>query len=505
MLLVFVAFIALILLLPVLNHYRARAAVEIYRKQLAARGEKTTTAEIAPVYTAKEIAAGHELQDAINLGTLPTSNLPPDMKVLAPGRVLVDWKEEELPVGNFTNIWPDLRARFASQADRLATLRAVLEDPAGGVNLNYNLGPMLPLPHIAPVRNATVTLSSATRLELHDGHFSNALENLIACIRLNHFLEREPLEMSQFARMGHLQIAVSVTWEALQYPDWQDSQLAALQSAWASTDPWSAIESSVEMEHAIQPIAFDYCRDVAKADELDNLLNPQGKNDFVTMLARYPHFLGWKWRWSYDEQRYFMEVAQAGLETIRKLRTNAAFVPALAQLDITVTNISQRYTSEKPRFLFQVDKGFPDEFLLKAVRIEMQRRLLLTAIALQRFRLANGKYPEDLKELVPIYFASVPIDPMDGKPLRYHPKTDGAFLLYSVGEDGVDNGGDPTPTELPGSDNKYWGTARDAVWPAPAASAEVKTYKDKLLEQWNHKQEMPAKFPSKSPTPSPAP
>ena len=34
---------------------------------------------------------------------------------------------------------------------------------------------------------------------------------------------------------------------------------------------------------------------------------------------------------------------------------------------------------------------------------------------------------------------------MDGKPLKYKLKSDGTFILYSVGEDGLDDGGDPNP------------------------------------------------------------
>ncbi len=63
-----------------------------------------------------------------------------------------------------------------------------------------------------------------------------------------------------------------------------------------------------------------------------------------------------------------------------------------------------------------------------------------TALAVERYRLARGKLPEALGQLVPDYLAAVPEDPFDGTPLRYR-RTERGFVVYSVGEDGNDDGG----------------------------------------------------------------
>jgi hypothetical protein len=73
-----------------------------------------------------------------------------------------------------------------------------------------------------------------------------------------------------------------------------------------------------------------------------------------------------------------------------------------------------------------------------------------------------------LDELVPEFISAVPIDPMDIQPLRYKLNADGTFVLYSVGEDGKDDGGDPTPTDSK-SPPDLW-NARDAVWPVAEES-----------------------------------
>ncbi|OHB64715.1 MAG: hypothetical protein A2Y76_06510 [Planctomycetes bacterium RBG_13_60_9] len=66
--------------------------------------------------------------------------------------------------------------------------------------------------------------------------------------------------------------------------------------------------------------------------------------------------------------------------------------------------------------------------------------LARTALAIERYRLATGKVPEKLEELVPQYIKEVPTDPFDGKPIRYK-RTEPGYLLYSILEDGQDNGG----------------------------------------------------------------
>ena len=63
-----------------------------------------------------------------------------------------------------------------------------------------------------------------------------------------------------------------------------------------------------------------------------------------------------------------------------------------------------------------------------------------TALAIEQFRQANGQLPGALEELVPDYIASVPIDPMDGQPLRYVVNDEG-YALYSVGRNRIDDGG----------------------------------------------------------------
>jgi hypothetical protein len=79
-------------------------------------------------------------------------------------------------------------------------------------------------------------------------------------------------------------------------------------------------------------------------------------------------------------------------------------------------------------------------------------RSLIVALAAERYRRQHDGWPETLDHLIPTYLAAVPLDPFDGKSLRYRHLDDGV-VIYSVGADGKDNGG---TLIRPGSYSPEW-------------------------------------------------
>jgi hypothetical protein len=66
-------------------------------------------------------------------------------------------------------------------------------------------------------------------------------------------------------------------------------------------------------------------------------------------------------------------------------------------------------------------------------------RLLMTEFGIQRYQLAVGKLPDSLEALTP-YLPQSPLDPFTGRAFNYRNNGE-SFLLYSVGPDGNDDGG----------------------------------------------------------------
>jgi hypothetical protein len=73
------------------------------------------------------------------------------------------------------------------------------------------------------------------------------------------------------------------------------------------------------------------------------------------------------------------------------------------------------------------------------------------ALAVERYRLANNRLPEQLADLVPTFLAEIPADPYDGQPLRYRKRSPG-FVVYSIGTDGLDDAGKERPSRRRGQE-----------------------------------------------------
>lgn len=78
------------------------------------------------------------------------------------------------------------------------------------------------------------------------------------------------------------------------------------------------------------------------------------------------------------------------------------------------------------------------------IKAQAHRLAAYCALAVEQYRLGTGHLPESLDKLVPQYLDAVPLDPFDGKPLRYRLLNPG-FVIYSVGEDLSDDGGQEKP------------------------------------------------------------
>jgi hypothetical protein len=77
----------------------------------------------------------------------------------------------------------------------------------------------------------------------------------------------------------------------------------------------------------------------------------------------------------------------------------------------------------------------------KTARAQVILDQVTVACAAERYRIANGQYPEKLEALVPRFIERIPTDVINGKPLGYRRTDDGQFVLYSVGWNQKDDGG----------------------------------------------------------------
>jgi len=169
----------------------------------------------------------------------------------------------------------------------------------------------------------------------------------------------------------------------------------------------------------------------------------------------------WRCAWlNHDEWRHLRET-QAVVEQARRLLRKGGPVreneSAPGQVPIRNLYDAGRY------FLSRMLAPDLVSFAATALRQETNCQMLRTAIGIKRYELRHLRRPSTAAALVPEFLPELPRDWMDGQPLRYRLNVDGTFALYSVGADGVDDGGDPTSRST--SLARWLG--RDVVWPQP--------------------------------------
>ena len=160
------------------------------------------------------------------------------------------------------------------------------------------------------------------------------------------------------------------------------------------------------------------------------------------------------------------QVCQVSIEASRLLRSEKSY--QAIRLPEKIANLACAHPHAAARFVtVSWHDGLAERFFAKAVAAQTQREMMLAAIALHRHRLRYGNWPSDLTQLVPTFLSELPRDFMDGQPLRYRLSPSGRFLLYSVGTDMEDNGGNPSCCK---TDLTVW-HGEDWVWPEPVSEA----------------------------------
>jgi hypothetical protein len=150
---------------------------------------------------------------------------------------------------------------------------------------------------------------------------------------------------------------------------------------------------------------------------------------FIGML--FPS--GWLYRNNLGIDRWYTEQLIPAID-LRSRRIDARVVlamdPAFQEMRTTPYN-----------FLLKILVPAVGGLSKKVARSQTSGDLATVACALERYRLAQGRLPAKLDELMPHYLAAIPCDVIDGQPLRYKRTGADQFMLYSVGWNGIDDGG----------------------------------------------------------------
>jgi hypothetical protein len=495
----------LAILIPYIHHHRLRAAVQSYIAELKAKGEPMDLAQVIPPPVPPEQNGVPFITNALaNLKSegLVANNPPPAMRMVVPGRAMIGWQQPDIRSSDGKNKWEDLGRELADAKSDLGSFQSLTNHPVLDFNLDYQKGFDLLRPQLGPLKRAAQWLSASALYNLHQGNPKNACAGLHVMLAIVKGETDERTTISQLVRFAMASIGASATWEVLQDPNVSDDDLAQLQQDWQALEFVSPIEQALKFERFsdLQKLAETRTSTEKFNEFWGYYFAPDAHverefGEFGVFPIRRSLFLRkwdelrWRWFWSYQDELFGLQSLQVVIDATRMAETNKSFQ---AVQSFTHTKLTQLYGKQHSvnsmnglRGAFSAN-GI-NTALRKALLIETAQNVVVTAIALKRYELRHQKLPSALEELTPDLLQTVPIDCMDGQPLRYRLNADGTFLLYSIGENGNDDGGDPSLEKGVTSSIFYWqnNRAHDWVWPQPATEEEISAYYKKISSKSN--------------------
>jgi hypothetical protein len=435
-------------LLLVPNH-RARRTVERTRAELRRQGFKLEFGELDLTATPELRARATALLDA-GQGGVPGPLRELDlMKPDGRDSAFVAWSEEFSPSPAQPNPWPQIRTLLDERREALD--HACAATLSGPFRFDPPTTPAnAPFSYLIGVRSLAMLLQARVILDLHDQHQAQAWTNLLALTRLVTAWNIEPSETAYMVRFACVPLAERATWEALQSTGWQDPQLAQLQAEWERTALLSDLPETAAFARAS---ISAQCRSLHEQAPGPSTPTVQIASDFISSPKHGWLELTAGWRDSryrnygvFEEENellLFLRDRELSLRRAVDCKTWSEIrsLPGITNMPSLSANPSSRVQISGG---FQRGGGFLRSGLplvQRAAEAEARRRLTIVALTVERFHLTQGVYPDSLSQLVPGLLKVIPPDFMDGQPLRYRRTASGHFVLYSVGLDCVDDGG----------------------------------------------------------------
>jgi hypothetical protein len=322
---------------------------------------------------------------------------------------------------------PEMKPGIARYVNRNENTLALLHQAAGIQNGYYDNGFKNGFSNIArmpfeEIRQSAQLLALATILRAEDRQPAAATELLLDSFGLPRSLEHDPQMGSVMMRDTIVRLNCSDLELTLNKTPLSEDELRSLAAAFHEAEPADGLK---------QALIYVRCQGIWLRDQI--MASPF-KHPNETLKAKL-------------NDLYFRAVYYRPGDFIFYLDLMDGYVAAL--------DLPYPARIQKARQLFSKATQSPEStralgtlllvnweksFLMDATtRAELF--LSETALAIERYQLANhGQLPETLPELVPACLPAVPTDPFNGRPICYQ-KLTGGYRIYSVGEDGVDNGG----------------------------------------------------------------
>jgi hypothetical protein len=351
--------------------------------------------------------------------------------ILAIGQVLrVGWNNKPLheDLGKFAptvqldaQYTAALRAALAQYNDKLMQARRLADRPSGCFPADRLGG--RPSPFISDLSNL---LRWDAVLRAQDGDADGALESVRATLNAIRAEDAEPSFGKIYPRFSVRQTLQ----RTLAQGEPSETALAAAQRL--MEEDASSEQLVLNGLRWLRAEEHEMLTQLARRKSAEFGLSPRGALAPIIGSIEVKHAHAWSIRF----QTQLIEIAKLPPEQQYEVLEQLPPVPARLPFVI--------YSS--PEMIDQV---------VSALRALADMRSTPVGLAAERYRRAQGHWPEALNELVPAYLPRVPLDPFTGKELSYRRLDDGV-VVYSVGPSGKLRGqwAGP-PIGVPGADKGF--------------------------------------------------
>ena len=349
--------------------------------------------------------------------------------------------------------------------------RAVLDQiteaarrPRAQYDLRYADGPNALLPHLAIHKSMAGKLRTRSAARVAAGDTAGAAEDIDTILRLAELTGEDPVLIGYLVRVAIQSSAFSAFWDGTSQHAWSDTQLAAFQRRFEGLKQRDSLVQAFRGERLFGKTCFELMRvgkldpDIFGATESDESGNSFGWG----LVPR---------AWLLQSQAYHSKVLDQVVGALQRCDPERGIAAKgsiweTERVDQTLFDTAGRRFHPYRIFTELLLEGLAMVHT-KADRSLTTSRLAITVAGLERHRLATGSYPKALGDLVPKWVPAVPLDPMDGQPLRYRLNADGSFTVYGVG---------PNHTDDNGVFESQQGQDLDWVWPPSHPTEERRLF-----------------------------
>jgi hypothetical protein len=345
---------------------------------------------------------------------------------------------------------PAVLAGLVSSETELDQLRAASDRPYARYPVVYDMeNPWgILLPHLGNIKRNVQRLQLKACAELADGRSDDAFADVKLMLYLADSAKDEPFLISYLVRLACVHLVIQPVWEGLAEHAWSDAQLRELQVLFQQYDFFPQMERSLAGERAAAILTAEllergkyHLNDLAKdagepgsyLADLFGRMAPRGWYSLEELNYCRLFQLQFEGTSNSDKKRVFPGQIASNVKALNQAFANNKWI---TRNGVTVVCIRHQLLA---RVLLSALHVIPKRAAAAQTAVDEAA----IACALERYRLANGQFPENLDALVPKFISQLPNDVISGEPYKYHRTNDGQFVLYSIGWNEKDDGGVP--------------------------------------------------------------